>query len=155
LALLSAGCQQDEITSYTVPKDPAEQQEAGPDKVAMLAAFFPQGDAAWSFKLMGPVEVVPEHKKDFAKFVNSVRLTGKNDDPFKWTVPEGWKFEKGNAVRYGTFRFGPPDNPLELTIIKTQGEKAADVFDNVNRWREQVGLRKVGLAEIARTVHQE
>src|SRR6516165_2518678 len=110
--VLLAGCEQEEIHSYTARKDPNEQQTAGPDRVTMLAALFPQGDTAWSFKVMNSIDVVPDYKKDFASFINSIQLTGKEDEPLKWKAPEGWKYEKGNGLRFGTFRFGPAEHPL-------------------------------------------
>src|SRR5262245_31594203 len=68
LAVL-AGCDKEEIHSYTVPR-PA----VGEAKVRLLAAVFDVGDDQWYFKLLGPKADVEAHADAFAKFVTSARF---------------------------------------------------------------------------------
>jgi len=157
--LAVAGCQnQDEIRRYRLPR-----VETVP--VRMLAAMVSHGDSDWFFKVLGPAPAVEEHKDRFDRFFQSVRFTGKPEAPLTWALPDSWREEpKGPAQeqiagmeRYATFRLPTKDHNLELSVvlIKQQG-KAADVLDNVNRWRVKfLGLPAIDdeqLAKVTKTL---
>jgi hypothetical protein len=134
-AALPLGCQHDEITEYDVPKEEP--------KVRLLGAILPHDNDVWYFKLVGPMAVVAEQKDDFDRFVRSVAFPGEDGKPVKWVVPQGWQEQPGRELRYATFKLGPKDSPLELTVTRFDNKgKAADIPENVNRWRKNdLGLR--------------
>jgi hypothetical protein len=68
-------------------------------------------------------------------------------------VPEGWRQESGSDLRYATFRLGPKDSSLELTVIPL-GREAGSILANVNRWRQQIGLKPVSEAELSQVSKQ-
>jgi hypothetical protein len=149
--LLLAGCQQDPIASYRVPKE--QPPSASSDsQVRLLAAIFPRPDETWFFKLSGPVKAVDDQEKTFGSFIRSVRFSGGAEKPVTWEVPPGWRQEpagprNGEQLRYATFRLGPAgprngEQPLELTVVKLGGV-AGSVLANVNRWRGQIGLSDI------------
>jgi hypothetical protein len=134
-AALPLGCQHDEITAYEVPKEEP--------KVRLLGAILPHENDVWYFKLVGPMAAVAEQKDAFDGFVRSVTFPGEGGKPVKWVVPQGWQEEPGGGMRYATFKLGPKDDPLELTVTRLDNKaQAADVVQNVNRWRKNdLGLR--------------
>jgi hypothetical protein len=143
---LLAGCQHDEIQSYTVPRIKAPQMR-------LVGAIFPQREKIWFFKLFGPAELVAEHKQEFDEFLKSVKFTGKDDPPLEFTAPRGWRDAPLKEMRYKAFFVDPHENQAELTIIKL-GPEAGDILDNVNRWRGQVGLPELAPKELDRNVEK-
>src|SRR5215472_11550644 len=114
LAIL-AGCKEETISRYQVPKPPPQR---------LLGAIIPHGRQTWFFKLVGPQPVVDKHAEEFKEFINSVRFPDKGKEPIIWTVPQegGWREEAGSGHRYVTFKLGPTDAPLELTVIPLGGQ---------------------------------
>ena len=98
--LALAGCQDEAITHSIVPR------ASEPEKTRLLGVIYPHGDQTWFFKLTGPVSSVNDATGPFAEFMNSVRFTDKADAAVTWTVPEGWKEEKGPEPRYADFPLG-------------------------------------------------
>jgi hypothetical protein len=127
--LCLAGCDRDEVHSYTVPRPAPESYEA---KVRLLAAVFEDGRDQWFFKLVGPTAEVEKHAKDFASFVESVRFTGKADPLVEWKVPAGWEKQAARQLRYATFTLGPGGKPPEVTVFHF--DQISPLLNNVNRW---------------------
>src|SRR5438552_6532690 len=92
-ALLSVGCQDDEIRRYQAPKpETLPQGPAHVEKtVRLLAVIIPRGDKTWFVKLVGPTATVDEHEPEVDRFVQSMKFTDQEREPIQWTVPEGWK----------------------------------------------------------------
>jgi hypothetical protein len=134
-AAFLAGCQQDEIRTYQLPK---------PEMTRLLGAILPHDDSTWFFKLSGPAATVSGHEAEFAAFLQSLNFSGPADQPLAWNLPQGWRQDKGNrSGRYATILVGDKD-ALELTIVKLGREgQAASVLANVNRWRNQLALPPV------------
>jgi len=145
LAILLAsvsGCgRKDEVRRYQAPKDPMWR---------MIGAVVPGKDATWFFKVAGPHERVGAHKNEVLGFVRGLRL---EDGEVRWTVPAGWKEEKGGPARLASLRFGNGDPRLELTVVKLPGD-GGGLAANVNRWRDQLGLDRVGDAEASAAVQK-
>jgi hypothetical protein len=137
LALLAlAGCQGDEpIRSYKAPHESLPE----PAAARLLAVMAPHGKDVWFFKFVGAKKEVSEHEADFDTFLRSVRFQDREEAPLTWTNPPGWRREPGRPPRYATLRLGPKGEGLEITITKL-GPEAADVRQNVDRWRNQLGL---------------
>lgn len=153
MAVCLAGCQGDEIQRYQVPKPETYPEPEA--KVRLLAAIFPAKDQTWFFKFMGPSAAVKEHQAAFDRFVRSVRFTDREDEPITWTLPEGWKYERGkDPLTYGTFRFGTPDKPSRVTL-SVLGKEFGSLLDNINRWRGQIGLKPAPQSELTKLSKME
>ena len=114
----------------------------------MLAALVPVGQQGWTFKVTGPVEALDKFAETFETFVQSVTFPG--DTP-KWKLPAGWKeVAGGGQFRFATIRVASDDKeipPLEVAV--SQVTLTADyLLDNVNRWRDQMSLAKITVAEL-------
>src|SRR5262249_25943635 len=120
----------------------------------MLAAIIPHGEQTWYFKLMGPARQVGEYDQAFRKFVESSRFTGSPGQALTWSsIPEGWQREPGGKLRYATFHLGTKEHPLELTVTAL-GRESGSVLDNINRWRNQLGLPAITEAEMPKQVQE-
>jgi hypothetical protein len=148
LAGLAAGCGGDEsVRAYKVPRS-TERDKAGPvgapaegGEYRILGAAYPADDPVWYFKLTGTADDLAKYEAAFDKLLASVKLQG--DAVPAFTLPDGWTrggprdvSRGGVTVRFEeTIKFGPPDQPLEVTISKAGG----GLRSNVGRWANQVG----------------
>ena len=139
-ALLLAGCQEAQITSYTVPREEFGAAKKGPKASAgprrMLVGMFIQCASVWSFRVDGPEAEVAKQAEAFKTLVQSVRFPG-NDEPPTWTMPNGWTQEPGNAFRHATFRVGTLEGWVSRTAAEGEG---GSLLSNLTRWRGLVGL---------------
>ena len=141
-----AGCQSGEgIESYDAPKD--ANMVAGPvtPDTRTLAAAIYRDDSTWFLKLMGPIDGVGPLEPDFSAILKGVRFAGPGA-PATWSLPAGWKEEKGTGFRVATLK--APDGKLEVAITRFDGQ-AGSVLANVNRWRDELGLEPLREAELA------
>lgn len=156
LCVAFVGCENDEIRTYTVdkPQTPAVQPDtpaptptpANPHAPAtggthrMLGAIAPANGRTWYLKMLGKAGPVEAHAKAFDALITGMEFTGDADEPVKFnTVPEGWVRKPGGGMRFATFAVGDYDPPLELSVIPLGGTSGS-LRDNINRWRNQVGL---------------
>jgi hypothetical protein len=143
--LVLTGCgESPEIRTYTVPK-PAE--DTSTPRVRLLAAILENKAEQWYFKLVGPITDVDRHGKTFGQFIESIRFTGKDDNPIEWKVPSGWEPGPKTQTRYATFFLGGKDKLPELTIFKF--DIVSSTLDNINRWCElDLGRRPIRAFEV-------
>jgi hypothetical protein len=131
VAALSACERKSEIRVYRVSKAPLE--EASPEQNAMPAnapsPSMPGG--------MAP----PMPSRDSAP------------SPIKWKTPDGWAEITPSAMRYASFSAGVNENKIDISIVTFAGEGGSDA-DNVNRWRQQIGLPSMSPSAIATQVTQ-
>lgn len=120
----------------------------------MLAAIVPHGGRTWFFKATGPVDVVSDQKANFDAFISSLKPAaapaGEDAQPprtqvvaslSKWTTPEGWqKQEEAQPPRVVAFDVGSGEQKAEMVVTKFPPENAGGFRDNINRWRNQLGL---------------
>jgi hypothetical protein len=144
------GCGPEPIRSYEVPKPPEtptpEPTPDGPAKVRLLGAIIPVGEGQSRFiKFSGPVEKIDPHEKAFDAFLNSVRVSDDPKNPVTFTPPPTAKPGPPRAMRLVTFQFGEGEKSAELYISDPFG---GSVLENVNRWRDEVGLKRVIPAEL-------
>lgn len=68
-----------------------------------------------------------------------------------WTVPEGWteKASQPGGMRIASYAVTAPDGRAVDISVVPLGGTAGSLLDNVNRWRNQVGLGPVTDAELA------
>ena len=62
-------------------------------------------------------------------------------NPFRWTVPDGWSDKASSRMRLINLSFGP-DGEGECYLTALPGE-AGGIPSNVNRWRGQMGLESL------------
>ncbi len=154
-ALAVVGCQEEAIRRYEVPRAaaPAEAPTTGQPQVRMIVAMVPHAERTWFFKLLGPAEVVGEHKDEFDRFLQSVHFTTQGERAVEWKLPEGWKDESnakagGMVQRYATVRVGTGDKAAELTV-NALGRDAGSLADNITRWRGQIGLKPISQKDLS------
>jgi hypothetical protein len=151
--LVLAGCGEEGVTTYTVPKEkepPAPEVARDPGR-RLLGAIVPRDKATWFFKLTGPDAAVAAQAEAFQKFLESVRFpaAGKVID---WTKPDDWAEGPDKPGRYATLLVGPQKLELSVTTLgPLQNEGENTVLGNVNRWRGQLRLAPVTAAELEKT----
>jgi len=119
-ALALAGCQEEGVRHYQAPHVEAlssPEVRGERPKVRLLAAILPHGEHTWFFKLSGPADAVGEQAEAFDGFVRSVRFGEDQERPVRWTVPAGWRAGRRSELRYATFRAGPKEKGLEVTVV--------------------------------------
>jgi hypothetical protein len=60
----------------------------------------------------------------------------------QWDVPPGWSPTAASAMRYASFATEKNGEKAEISVVTFPGDGGSD-GDNVNRWRQQVGLGPV------------
>jgi hypothetical protein len=133
-AVALAGCQNEEISHYKVPKEDHSQR--------LVAMILSHGDESWFFKLIGPPPLVAVHREDLDRFVASVRFTGQEDRPLRYEAPAGWKEVDPDKAfgQVAVFRIMEKEQSAMLSVSHAGGE----LLSNVNRWRRQIGLGPIG-----------
>jgi hypothetical protein len=141
------GCQkQEEIQKYKAAKP--DFGEAG--KYRILVAIAPDREVTWFFKMKGQVEWVYQHKEDFKSFVDSLRFPAGARLP-RWNLPAGWQIGDPKPGREKTFLIGSKDKGVELAVTQLPlplGQGGNTLLANVNRWREDLGLKPIPENEI-------
>src|SRR5438132_4911085 len=69
----------------------------------------------------------------------------------KWKTPEGWSEVPASSMRYASFAVGNENGKIDISVVTFPGEGGSDV-DNVNRWRQQIGLPPMNPAAVASQV---
>ncbi|MBI1747874.1 MAG: hypothetical protein HYR55_15000 [Acidobacteria bacterium] len=72
----------------------------------------------------------------------------------RYTVPEGWQEEANpEGMRAAAFKMVDGNQTIEITIVPLSGS-AGGLFQNVNRWRGQVGLDPIREDELTQQIKQ-
>ena len=70
----------------------------------------------------------------------------------KWKIPEGWSEVPASSMRYASFSASSANgDKIDISVITFPGEGGSDA-DNVNRWRQQIGLPPSNAATIASNI---
>lgn len=146
--ILSTGCsesgiamfQRDEIRTYQV-KRPAPPHR-------MLGAIVPQGDKAWFFKVSGARDSIEAQATTFDAFIKSLELGESADVDPTWELPDGWKQEPGEGMRFATIHIETDEAPLEMSVMALPLPPENGVLTNVNRWRGQIGVGPITASEL-------
>jgi hypothetical protein len=139
-AAISIGCQEAVVEHYEVRHGDNPEQER--PRARMLVVTLAHKDATWFFKLVGRDTAVEAHRGEFEEFLHAVRFPDLPTRPIEWKVPEGWKRYAGSPVNYASFRAGATYAPVSFTVTRL-GPEAGDKRSNVNRWRNQLGLKPI------------
>ncbi len=159
VAQLPLGCRpKDQVRSYTVPKETpgAAAPPAGagsmlaggpnamaaiPDGGRMIAAMLRGDRQAWFFKAVAPPEQMDAAADSILAFLRSVQFDEAEGRP-TWTTPADWQELPASGMRLATLKVPEGDESIDLSVIGlglTEGWDA-QVLDNVNRWRGQLGM---------------
>ena len=149
------GCGSDDqqIGSYLVEK-PGIVYESNhvspPDRT--LAAIIIWQKTGWFFKLTGPNEMVNQQRDTFLQWIQSVRFADNNDATPDWSMPIGWQRQPGSGIRYATLVIQSDEPRLEVTVtpLSIAGQVQDQyVLENVNRWRKELGLSPIRVAQLS------
>jgi hypothetical protein len=115
------------------------------------------------FKMRGNAALVGAEKENFIKWVRASRAsttgmttTTATSSPnpekpgVKWDLPEGWTTAPASPMRYASFAVEKNGEKADISVVTFPGDGGNDV-DNINRWRQQIGLPIVG-AEVLKSM---
>jgi len=119
-------------------------------------------DAGTAFyKMRGNAALVGAEKENFLKWVSSSRgpasvsaVTNAPVPPanaaqpqIKWDLPPGWSPATASAMRYASFATEKNGEKADISVVTFPGDGGSDL-ENVNRWRQQIGLPAVEAAAL-------
>ncbi len=122
----------------------------------ILGAIAADGTGTAFYKMRGNATLVGTEKQNFLNWVSSSRSAdatssstkaaaspASSDKPqIKWEVPEGWLPAPASAIRYASFAVEANGEKADISVVTFPGDGGSDT-DNVNRWRQQIGLPAV------------
>jgi hypothetical protein len=122
LAVMSTGCNRDNVKVYHVEKDDsvAAQVPAAPAASAAMPATMPAGLPA------------PDNS---------------GQPQLKYITPEGWQEKTPTEMRVASFGVSENGKNADVSVIPLGGMAGGDLA-NVNRWRGQVGLQPLGDSDL-------
>jgi hypothetical protein len=113
------------------------------------------------YKMRGNRDLAGAEKQDFLKWVASSlgpAGSGKGMDTapaqsdtavpqIKWDVPGEWSAGAPSSMRYASFTAGQEKEKADISVITFAGDGGSDL-DNINRWRQQIGLPPIDNAAL-------
>ena len=122
----------------------------------IIGAIAADGTGTAFYKMRGNATLVGAEKQNFLKWVSSSRSAdatssstsaaappANSDKPqIKWEVPQGWSPAPASAMRYASFAVEANGEKADISVVTFPGDGGSDT-DNVNRWRQQIGLPAV------------
>lgn len=129
-----------------------ENGDANKDGRIVAAIASDAGGTAF-YKMRGNRTLVGAEKENFTKWVTSSRsgnapttaaetIPASSDSAppqVKWDLPADWHTGAPSPMRYASFTADANGAKADISIVTFPGEGGADL-DNVNRWRQQIGL---------------
>jgi hypothetical protein len=125
----------------------------------IIGAIAADENATAFYKMRGNAALVGAEKENFLKWVSASRggtstsaaatatttpAPSESDLPqIKWELPAGWLTKPPSAMRYASFSTEKNGEKADISIVTFPGDGGSDV-DNLNRWRQQIGLPAVG-----------
>jgi hypothetical protein len=124
----------------------------------IIAATVTTGSSTLFFKIRGNADLTEAQKGDFIKWVAAVcdaQIETRSPQmaamppqdagapQIKWKTPEGWMEVPPSSMRYASFSAADGNGgTIDISIVTFAGDGGSDA-DNVNRWRQQIGLPRV------------
>ena len=131
LAWMAAGCGKDEVRVYQAPQE-----------TPTVAAANPQGKTTQS----PSASEVPGS----AASGSAAAEAGASERPaVPWTVPAGWEEKPASGMRVASYGVKRPDGRSADISVVAMGGGAGGELENVNRWRDQIGLEPATEADLA------
>jgi hypothetical protein len=117
---------------------------AVPDNGRMIAAMLRGDRQAWFFKAVAPPEQMDAAVESILGFLRSVTFDQAEGRP-TWQTPADWEELPASGMRLATLKVPVGDESVELSVIGLGliDDWDAQVLDNVNRWRGQLGMAPV------------
>ena len=128
LAWMAAGCGKDEVRVYQAPQD-------APASVASQA----KGGSAQNGGSTG----------SSGSSATPAETAGSERPAVPWTVPAGWEEKPASGMRVASYAVKRPDGRSADISVVAMGGGAGGELENVNRWRNQIGLDPVTEADLA------
>ncbi|MFL6520319.1 MAG: hypothetical protein ACJ8NS_08885 [Chthoniobacterales bacterium] len=111
------------------------------------------------YKMRGNAALVGTEKENFLKWVSASRSGTSTSAPtnsttapppsdsqtpqIKWELPAGWSPNPPAPMRYASFSAEKNGEKADISVVTFPGDGGSDA-DNVNRWRQQIGLPAIG-----------
>lgn len=158
-----SGCERSEkVQAYTVPKHEAIQSKEyladyalkhpKPVPKRMVGVIIPRKTSFWFFKLDGDVSAVASRESVVREFLKTVHFPNpSNPDEIEWSAPEKWVRLPPTQMRYATLVLdGQPRLDISVTTLPIQPDQPLEeqVLANINRWRDQLSLDPIKLADL-------
>ncbi len=119
------------------------------DAERLLGAIVPHGDRTWYFKMLGPRDALAAQAQAFRALVASVEFDDAASAP-RWRLPAAWRERPGSGPRLATLCVDWQGQTLEASVLAlATGPVETALLDNVNRWRNQLGLSSLDATELA------
>ena len=162
LVSISFGCNEPEqIRQYRVEKSRSDLGEIGAKKLPeaatnpsqpvasrMVVAIAVKSDATWFYKITGSIPAVNESESEWQAFLKSIEY-GSDGKP-EWKLPEGWILGPPKPMRFATvLNSSSSDGRVEISVSSLGPNQ--DLLNNVNRWRNQLGLKPIAQDELELT----
>jgi hypothetical protein len=137
-----------------------EPENGDPNKDGRIIGAIASDETGTAFfKMRGNAALVGTEKENFLKWVSASRSASSSapststtaaappadseKPPIKWEVPAGWSPAPASAMRYASFAVEKNGEKADISVVTFPGDGGNDV-DNINRWRQQIGLPAVG-----------
>ena len=134
LAWMAAGCGKNEVRVYQAPQD------APP-----VAAANPQGGAPQN----SPASEIPRSAASGSPSSAGPESSASERPAVPWTVPAGWEEKPASGMRVASYGVKRPDGRSVDISVVAMGGGAGGELENVNRWRDQIGLEPATEADLA------
>ena len=134
LAWMAAGCGKDEVRVYQAPQD------APP-----VAAANPQGKTTQN----SPASEIPGSAVSGSSSSVGSESSASERPAVPWTVPAGWEEKPASGMRVASYGVKRTDGRSVDISVVAMGGGAGGELENVNRWRDQIGLEPATEADLA------
>ena len=143
---------------------------------AMAGAVIPQDSESWFFKLTGPQAAMAAARPSFDAFLGTIKPTSANSpvpeapsaQPAKsaqttpsegpkvgYKAPESWQEMPASGMRTASFSISGPDKMnADVSLVRLAGSGGGQL-QNVNLWRQQLGLEAIKESELAQHLVSE
>jgi hypothetical protein len=138
-----------------------EPENGDPNKDGRIIGAIATDESGTAFfKMRGNKDLVGAEKENFLKWVRASRGSSSaqttvpapkapnapaNADSapaIKWQAPAGWTSAPPSQMRYASFAVEKNGEKADISVVTFPGDGGSDL-DNVNRWRQQIGLAPV------------
>jgi len=134
--------------------------EGGP-ATRVVTGMVHLSDASLFFKLQGSAALVETQKLAFLEFLKSIRIkaapqpapggTGETTK-FNWQVPKQWKALPAGEMQVARFALPERGAAKAEVFVSVFANDTGGTLANVNRWRQELGLREVDDAGLPQVV---